>query len=48
MEVVLPLSQITNGQMNFLGRLLGNLRDEKFIHPLETIFGVLIELMCYH
>ena len=25
--------------MNFIGRLLENLRDEKFIHRLETIFG---------
>ena len=25
-------------QMNFIGRLLENLRDEKFIRHLETIF----------
>ena len=29
-------------QMNFIGRSLGNSGDEKFIHCLETIFGVLI------
>ena len=29
-------------QMNFIGRLLENLRDEKFIRHLETIFEVLI------
>ena len=41
-EVVLLLDQITNSQMNFIGRLLNNLRDEKSIHLLETKFGVLI------
>ena len=30
-EVMLLLSQITNSQMNFIGKLLKNLRDEKFI-----------------
>ena len=29
-------------QMNFIGRLLEHLRDEKFIRHLETIFEVLI------
>ena len=29
-------------EMNFIGRLLENSKDEKFIHVLETIFGVLI------
>ena len=29
--------------MNFIGRLLENSRDEKFIHLLEIIFGVLIK-----
>ena len=38
----LLLNQITNSQMNFRDRLLENPRDEKFIHLLETIFGVLI------
>ena len=38
-EVVLQLTQIISLQMNFIGRLLENLRDEKFIHRLETIFG---------
>ena len=33
-EVVLLLSQIMSLQMNFIGRLLENLRKEKFIHPL--------------
>ena len=28
--------------------LLENLKKEKFIHPLETIFGVLIQLICNH
>ena len=31
-----------NYQMNFIGRLLENQRDEKFLHPLETILGPLI------
>ena len=42
MEVVLLLDQITISQMNFIGRIINNLRDEKFIHLLETITGVLI------
>ena len=41
-EVVLLLDQIISLQMNFIGRLLENSREEKFIHLLETIFGVLI------
>ena len=41
-EVVLLLNQIIFLQTNFIGRLLENLRDQKFIHPLETIFGLLI------
>ena len=40
--VVLLQSQIINLQMNFIGRIIENLREEKFIHRLETIFGVLI------
>ena len=55
-EVVLPLllqvnllpNQIINLQMNFIGRSLKHLREEKFIHHLETIFGVLILLICNH
>ena len=35
-------SQILNLQVNFIDRKLENLRDEKFINLLETIFGVLI------
>ena len=38
--MALLLSQITNSQMNLIGRLLENLRNEKFIHLLETIFGM--------
>ena len=41
-EVVLTLSQIISLQMNFIGRLSEDSRDEKFIHCLETIFRVLI------
>ena len=40
--VALLLNQIIGLQMNLIGKLLENLRDEKFIHLLETIFGVLI------
>ena len=40
--VVLLLDQNISFEMNFLGRLLENSRGEKFIHPSETIFGVLI------
>ena len=38
-EVVLTLNRIINLQINFINRLLQNLRDEKFIHHLEAIFG---------
>ena len=41
-EVVLLQSQIINLQMSLIDRSLENLRNEKFIHPLETIFEVLI------
>ena len=42
-EVVLLLpNQIINLQMNFTSRILENLKKEKFIHHLETIFGALI------
>ena len=42
-EVVLLLpKQIISLQMSFIGRLLKNLRDEKFIHRLKTILEVLI------
>ena len=40
--VLLLLSQIISLQMHVIGRLLENSRDEKFIHPLEIIFRVLI------
>ena len=36
-EVVLPLSQIINLQVNFIRSLIEHLRDEKFIHHLEII-----------
>ena len=42
MEVVLLMNQIINLQMNFINRLFENLRDKRFIHLLETIFGVFI------
>ena len=42
MEVVLLMNQIINWQMNFINQLLENLRKEKFINHLETIFRVLI------
>ena len=38
--IVLLHSQIINSRMNFIKRLLENLRNEKFIHLLETIFRV--------
>ena len=40
-EAVSLLNQIINLQMNFTSRLLENLK-ERFIHLLETIFGMLI------
>ena len=36
------MNQIINLRVNFISRLLENLREEKFIHLLETTFGVLI------
>ena len=41
-EVVLLMNQIINWQMNFMNQLLENLKKEKVVHTLETIFGVLI------
>ena len=41
-EVVSLMSQIINWQMSFINQLLENSKKEKFIHLLETIFGVLI------
>ena len=32
--------------MNFINQLLENFKKEKFIHHLETIFGVFIQLIC--
>ena len=40
MEMVLLPSHIINLQMSIIGRLPENLREEKFVHLLETIFGV--------
>ena len=34
--------QIINWQMSFINQLLEKSKKEKFIHLLETIFGVLI------
>ena len=41
-EVVLTLNQTISLQMDFIGRLLQNSKDERFIHCLETILGVLV------
>ena len=40
--VFLLMNQIINWQMNFINQLSENLKKEKFIHVLETIFGALI------
>ena len=40
--VALIHSQIINSQMNFIDKIIENSRDKKFIHLLQTIFGVLI------
>ena len=39
---------IINLQMSFIDRSLENLRSKKFTHPLETIFEMLIQLICNH
>ena len=36
----LMLCQINNLQMNFINQLLKNLKEEKYIHQLKTIWGV--------
>ena len=41
-EVMLLPYQIISLQMNFIDKSLENLREEKFIHLLETIFAALI------
>ena len=41
-EVVLLMNQIINLRVNFISKLFENLKKEKCIHLLETIFGVLI------
>ena len=40
--VLLLLSQIISWQMSFIGKSLENVRNKKFTHLLETIFGLLI------
>ena len=40
--------QIINLQINFISKSLENLGNEKFTHLLETIFAVLIWLICKH
>ena len=40
-EMVLVMNQIISLQMHLIGKLLKHLREEKSIHLLETIFGVL-------
>ena len=44
--VVLNLRQINNLEMNFINQLLKNLEEEKYIHYLKTIFGLLILQIC--
>ena len=46
-EVVLR-NQIINWQIKFVNQLLENFKKEKFIHYIEIIFGVLIQLICSH
>ena len=41
-EVVLLMNQVISSQMNFINQLLKNLKKEKFIQHLKTVFGVLI------
>ena len=41
-EVMLTLNQITNSRMNFINRLLENLKEDGSIHPSKIISGVLI------
>ena len=45
---VVLMNQIISWQMNCINRLLKNFKKEKFIHHLETIFGVFIQLVCNH
>ena len=40
-EMVLVMNQIISLQMHLIDKLLKHLREEKSIHLLETIFGVL-------
>ena len=48
LEVVLKikLNKISNLQMIENCKLLENIKKEKFIHHSNTIFGVLIQLIC--
>ena len=46
--VVLNLSQVSgNFQMNFINKLLENLKEEGFILHLNTIFALFIYLICH-
>ena len=40
------MNQIINWQVNFINQLLENFKKGKFIHYLEIIFGMLIQLIC--
>ena len=46
--VLLLLNQIISLQINSIDKSLENLRSEKFIHILETMFGIFIKLICNH
>ena len=41
-KLVFNMIWLMANQKNFICRLLKNSSDEMLIHPLETIFGVLI------
>ena len=41
-EMMLTLNQIINSQMNFINRLLENLKEDGSMHPSKIISGVLI------
>ena len=42
------INQIINQKISFINQLFENSKKEKFIDLLETIFGVLIQLICNH
>ena len=41
-EMMLTLNQMINSQMNFINRLLENLKEDGSMHPSKIISGVLI------